>query len=123
MEIRAGVAGAGAMGRNHARVYGLLEGTVLEAIYDTDAERAQAVAAEFGGKVVGSLEELAECCDAVSVAVPTKYHLAVGGVLLRAGVNVLVEKPIASNEAEAEELLRIASEAERVIARKSLFQL
>lgn len=103
------------MGRNHARVYGLLEGAVLEAIYDTDVERAKAVAAEFGGEPVDSLEALAERCDAVSVAVPTKNHLDVGGALLRSGVNVLVEKPIATNEAEAEELLKIASDAQRVL--------
>lgn len=115
MEIRVGVAGAGAMGRNHARVYGLMEGASLEAIFDTDAERAKAVALEFGGEVVESLEALAERCDAVSVAVPTKHHLEVGGKLLSLGVNVLVEKPIARNEEEAAELLRIAGEAKRVL--------
>ncbi|MEO1843036.1 MAG: Gfo/Idh/MocA family oxidoreductase [Akkermansiaceae bacterium] len=115
MEIRVGVAGAGAMGRNHARVYGMLEGARLEAIFDVDRARAEAVAAEFGGEVVDSLEALAARCDAVSVAVPTKNHLEVGGDLLRRGVHVLVEKPIACNEAEAEELLEIAGQAKRVL--------
>lgn len=115
MEIRAGIAGAGAMGRNHARVYGLVEGARLEAIYDADRSRAEAVAAEFGGTVVDSLDALAASCDAVSVAVPTAHHLVVGGALLKAGVNVLVEKPIASNGEEAAELVKIASEAGRVL--------
>ena len=47
------------MGRNHARVYGLLEGVRMEAVFDVDPARAQAVAAEFGGEVVDSLEALA----------------------------------------------------------------
>ena len=47
--MRAGVAGAGAMGRNHARVYSLLEGVELAAVYDADRARAEAVVAEFGG--------------------------------------------------------------------------
>lgn len=115
MEIRAGVAGAGAMGRNHARVYGLLENVQLAAIFDLDQARAQAVADEFGGEVVASLDELAERCEAVSVAVPTRNHLEVGGTLMRKGVNVLVEKPIASNEEEAEELIKIAGETGRVL--------
>lgn len=103
------------MGRNHARVYGLMEGARLEGVFDLNRARAEAVAAEFGGQVVDSLEDLAERCEAVSVAVPTANHLEVGGALLRLGVNVLVEKPIASNEAEAEELLEIAAKARRVL--------
>ncbi len=112
MEIRVGVAGTGSMGRNHARVYGSLEGVRLEAVFDVDEDRARAVAEEFGGEVVSSLEALAERCDAVSVVVPTRYHLEVGAELMRRGVHLLVEKPIAGNEEEAKELLRVAGETE-----------
>ncbi len=47
MKLRAGVAGAGAMGRNHARVFSLLEDVELAAIYDQNKEQAEKVAAEF----------------------------------------------------------------------------
>ncbi len=100
------------MGRNHARVYGMLDGVRLEAIYDVDRKRAQLVADEFGGEVVDSLEALAKCCDAVSVVVPTRFHLEVGATLMRQGVHLLVEKPIAGNKEEAAELLRIAEETQ-----------
>jgi len=103
------------MGRNHARVYGLLEGVRMEAVFDVDQDRARAVAAEFGGEAVDSLEIMAERCEAVSVAVPTEHHLDVGGALMQLGAHVLVEKPIASNEAEAEELLRIAGATGRLL--------
>ena len=103
------------MGRNHARVYGLLEGAQLEAIYDQDRKRAEEVAAEFGAEVVDTLDELAARCEAVSVAVPTEAHLRVGGELLRKGVSILVEKPIAASEAEAQELVKIASETGLVL--------
>ncbi|MDA0766408.1 MAG: Gfo/Idh/MocA family oxidoreductase [Verrucomicrobia bacterium] len=115
MSIRVGVAGAGSMGRNHARVYGLLEDVELTAVYDQDRGRAEAVVAEFGGTVVGTLEELAACCDAVSVVVPTEAHLAVGGELLDRGVSVLVEKPIAFTEKEAEALVLKATETGRIL--------
>lgn len=115
MTLRAGVAGAGAMGRNHARCYSLLEGAELCAVYDADLERARAVCAEFGGTAVDSLEVLAERCDLASVAVPTVAHLSVGGLLMEQGVHVLMEKPIAPSVEEAGELVRIAKEHDRIL--------
>lgn len=115
MKLRAGVAGAGVMGRNHARCYSLVEGTELTAVYDADLERARAVAEEFGGEAVDSLEALAERCDLASVAVPTVAHLAVGGELMRRGVHVLMEKPIAPTVEEARELVGLAKEHDRIL--------
>lgn len=115
MTIRAGVVGAGAMGRNHARVYSLLEGVELAAIHDADRGRAEAVAAEFGGVVVDSLDELAAAADAVSVAVPTAAHLAVGGRLMELGVHVLMEKPIAPGVEEARALVEAARRTGRIL--------
>jgi len=92
-----------------------MEGTELAAVYDADLERAKAVADEFGAQAVDSLEALAEACDLASVAVPTVAHLAVGGELMRRGVHVLMEKPIAPNVEEAQELVRIAAEYDRIL--------
>ena len=58
MSLRAGVAGSGSMGRNHARCYSLLGEVELTAVYDADLERAKAVADEFGAEAVDSLEAL-----------------------------------------------------------------
>ena len=115
MKLRAGVAGAGSMGRNHARCYSLIEEAELEAVYDADLERARAIAEEFGAEAVDSLEALAEACDLASVAVPTVAHLAVGGELMRRGVHVLMEKPIAPNVEEAQELVKLAGEFDRIL--------
>ncbi len=115
MDLRVGVAGAGAMGRNHARAYGVLEGVRLEGVYDIEIERAEALVAEFGGKAVDSLEALSECCEAVSVTVPTNRHALIGGELLRLGTHILVEKPIASSEEEAEKLVQLAATTGKVL--------
>ena len=115
MTIKAGVAGAGSMGRNHARVYSLLEGVELAAVYDSDRARAEAVTAEFGGTVAGSLAELAELAQAVSVAVPTAAHREVGGELMERGVHVLMEKPIAPNVDEARALVEISRRTDRIL--------
>ena len=113
--LRVGVAVAGAMGRNHARVYELIGGVRLEGVYDVNRDRAEALADEFGGKVVSSLEALSECCEAVSVTVPTNKHSAIGGQLLQLGTHILVEKPIASSEDEAAKLVQLAATTGKVL--------
>jgi len=103
------------MGRNHARCYSLIAEAELTAVYDADLNRAKAVAEEFGAEAVDSLEELAEACDLASVAVPTVAHLEVGGDLMRRGVHVLMEKPIAPSVAEAARLVDLAAEYDRIL--------
>ncbi len=115
MNLRAGVAGAGSMGRNHARCYSLIEETKLTAVYDADLERAQVVADEFGAEAVDSLEALAKACDLASVAVPTVAHLEVGGELIKSGVHVLMEKPIAPSVEEARQLVQLAEDNDRIL--------
>lgn len=103
------------MGRNHARVYSLIEGVELAAIYDADFARAQEIAEEFGAVAVDTLEAFAEACDLASVAVPTVAHLKVGGELMEKGIHVLMEKPIAPNVEEAQELVDIAAKSDRIL--------
>jgi len=121
--IRAAVVGVGAFGRNHARVYRELAqqdgpdriNVELAGIVDADAARAAAVAEEYGSASFASLKELVQSgVQAASVAVPTVEHLKVARELMEAGVDVLVEKPLASSLAEADELIRIAQRTGRV---------
>src|ERR1700686_2732589 len=114
-KIRVAVVGAGDFGRNHARVYRELPGAELVGIVDASAERAAKAAAEFSTKVFPDIESLAGQVDAASVAVPTVEHARVGCRLLELGIDVLVEKPMASSLAEADELLSAASRAGRIL--------
>jgi len=111
------VIGAGAFGRNHARVYRQLqhEGTELAAIVDTDAARAAAVSREFGNPPCLSLSDLRGRVDAASVVVPTVEHLKVAQALMEAGIDVLIEKPLAPSLAEADEIIRVAQRTGRVV--------
>ena len=112
--------GVGAFGRNHARVYRQLEqaGRVrLVGVVDPDTPRADAIAREFGGKAFGSVEQMLTThseVQAASVAVPTVLHLKVARTLMEAGVDVLIEKPVAATLSEADELIRVALEHKRV---------
>lgn len=115
MKIKAGVAGTGSMGRNHARVYSMLENVELTAIYDQDIERAKAVADEFGGVAVSSLEELAKLTQGVSVAVPTVAHRDVGCRLMELGCDILMEKPIANSLDDARALIEVSHKEDRIL--------
>jgi predicted dehydrogenase len=109
----------GAFGRNHARVYrDLAQKDEIEfvGIVDFDHARASAIAAEFGTRAFTSIDELLRDAkpDAASVAVPTVEHLNVARKLMEAGVDVLIEKPLAPSLAEADELIRLAQRTSRI---------
>ena len=113
--IRVAVAGVGEFGRNHARVYRELQGAELVGVYDQNSERAAAVASEFQTQTLKGLDELRGRADAVSVAVPTVAHAEVGCRLLEMGLDVLVEKPMAVNLAQADSLLATAKRNGRIL--------
>jgi predicted dehydrogenase len=119
--VNVAVIGVGAFGRNHARVYKQLEqqGEPLRllGVVDQDVTRADAVGREFGCRSFGSLDQLVTThseVQAASVTVPTVHHLAVARKLMEAGVDVLIEKPLATSLEEADELLRLAKTHQRV---------
>jgi len=114
--IRVAVVGAGEFGRNHVRVWRELGEAELTGIFDTNAERSRQVAAEFGTQPISSLDALTrDRFDAVSVAVPTKEHARVGCRLLDAGLDVLVEKPMAASLDEADQLIASARRSNRIL--------
>jgi predicted dehydrogenase len=114
-KIRVAVVGAGEFGRNHARVYREIESAELVGVYDHNAERTTVIAAEFQTRALRGLEEVGASADAVSVAVPTLEHAAVGCRLMEMGLDVLVEKPMATNLAEADSLLDAAKRFRRIL--------
>jgi predicted dehydrogenase len=119
--IGVAVVGVGVFGRNHARVYKELEQqgepVRLVGVVDPDVNRADTVAREFGCKAFGSVRQMVTThseIQAASVAAPTVHHLAVARELMEAGVHVLIEKPMASSLAEADELVQLAKDRKRI---------
>jgi predicted dehydrogenase len=107
--VRAGVVGVGALGRHHARVWAGLDGARLVGVFDTDAARAAEVAAQHGCRAYPDAESLVAEVDALSVAVPTESHHAVGRLCLESGRDVLLEKPMAATLGEADDLAAVAA--------------
>jgi predicted dehydrogenase len=119
--IPVAVIGVGAFGRNHARVYQQLakEGAPVQlvGVVDSDTARADAAAQEFVCRAFGSVEQLITThrqVQAASVAVPTSQHLGIAKQLMETGIDVLIEKPLATSLAEADELIASAKRLGRI---------
>ncbi|HVJ08817.1 MAG TPA: Gfo/Idh/MocA family oxidoreductase [Acidisarcina sp.] len=121
--LNVAVFGAGAFGQNHVRVYRELQNAglpvALAAVVEPDPARAAALQAQYGVPVFAHVEECLAApglrIDAASVCVPTSLHFAVASALLRAGIDVLVEKPIAATLEEADALVELAATRHRIL--------
>lgn len=104
--IKVGVIGLGAMGKNHARVYSELPGVELVGVCDAEEGLAENIAGKYQTKAFANYSELLEQnLDAVSIAIPTSMHKKVAVDFANAGVNILVEKPIADTVPNAKEII------------------
>jgi predicted dehydrogenase len=120
--LRVAVAGAGSFGKNHLRVYRELEkaglGVALVAAVEPNPARAADHAAKYAIPVFSTVDELLSAdlkLDTATVAVPTVHHHAVASALLEAGLDLLVEKPLAATLAQADELLALAAKHSRIL--------
>jgi predicted dehydrogenase len=120
--LRVAVAGAGAFGRNHLRVLRELEnagrGVALAAVVDPDGARAEEAAKQFCIPAFATIDNLLKSdlkLDAACVAVPTVAHHAVALALLDGGLDLLVEKPLAANLREADEMIAKAAGRGRIV--------
>jgi predicted dehydrogenase len=125
--LRVAVAGAGAFGKNHLRVYSELEAAgpdsagvsvALVAAVEPDPARAAETASRYAIPVFATADELLAAdlpLDAATVAVPTVHHHAVASELLDAGLDLLVEKPLAASLTEADDLIARAERAKRIL--------
>ena len=93
-----------------------MPGVTLAGVVDTDAARAQEIAARYGTEAFTSAAQIAGRVDAVSIAAPTNVHVVLALPFVEAGVPVLVEKPIAASLEEADALLAAAARRGTTVA-------
>ena len=110
--LKVGVIGVGAMGRNHARIYADLDNVELVAVADTNKESISHIARKYGCKGYLDYNDMLakEKLDIVSIVVPTSKHKEAALAVIEKGVNVLLEKPIASTVEEGMEIIKSAKE-------------
>lgn len=107
-KLRAGVLGAGAFGRIHARKYAEDARVALAGVYDPDDERATELANTHGVEAFASAEELLGVVDVVTIASPPSCHGETARQALGAGKHVLIEKPLATDVATGQKLVELA---------------
>jgi predicted dehydrogenase len=120
--LRVAVVGAGAFGRNHLRVYRELEQAgediQLAAVVDTNPTAAAEASQKFN---IPAFESIAACLsaagplDAASICVPTVHHAAAAEPLLAAGLDLLIEKPLAASLADADRILELTRKHNRIV--------
>ncbi len=107
-KIAVGVVGVGYLGKYHAEKYAASSKARLVAVVDVDEQRARAVARRLATEALTDYRRLFGRVQCVSVAVPTRLHHRVARDFIEAGIDVLVEKPIAANLDQGRDLVDIA---------------
>ncbi len=113
--LKIAVIGAGHLGRIHIKCIGEVPNLDLVGFYDPDQERGRIIEEEFNVKYYSNFEELLALCEAVDIVTPTIYHHAMALKCLNAGKHVFIEKPIAANVSEAEEIVQLGIEKNLLI--------
>jgi predicted dehydrogenase len=108
------VVGAGNMGANHVRVYDELPGAELVTVVEPDDERAREVRDQYDVAVVDDVADI-DGADAASVTVPNRFHREVAEECIETGLDVLVEKPLATTVEDAEAIVEAASDHDAVL--------
>ena len=101
--------GAGGLGQHHIRILRDMQGPDFIGFVESRPDRATQVAQELGVRAFDSLDSLLDQVDAVTIVVPTPFHFEVAKKVLSRGIHALIEKPIATTLAEAEEMLALAA--------------
>ncbi len=108
-KVNIGIIGCGKMGQYHVNVSSQSSIINVSGVYDADKSKLEALKQKSSINTFDSIDDLLKCSDAVIIAAPTKYHHEISMKCLTAGKHVLVEKPMASNAAEAREMAEIAN--------------
>jgi len=115
LTVRIGVIGVGYLGQHHERIYSELENVELTAVVDIDKKKADAFAEKYGCKAYYDYKHILNKVDAVSIVTPTTTHYSIALDCIKAGKDILIEKPITMNVKEAEKLINEAGKRDCII--------
>lgn len=107
--LKAGVLGAGHLGKIHLRLLEQSEKFDLQGFFDADEKQARSIEKEFGYPLFSSASALMDAVDMVDIVTPTFAHFELAKKAIQKGKHIFIEKPITKTVAEAEELISLAN--------------
>ena len=108
--LKAGVLGAGHLGKIHLRLLNESDKYNLVGFYDPNKENAAKISTEFGYKAFDTIQELIDAVDVVDIVTPTLSHYDCAIQVIKSKKHVFIEKPISNTVLEAEEIVSLAKE-------------
>ena len=114
-KTKVAVIGVGYLGKIHAKIYHAMENVELVAVVDTDANAVETVCRQFGCQGVTRIEDLPSGIDAVSIVVPTSFHLGVSEHFLKQKIHTMLEKPIAASVSESQQIVDMATNSGAIL--------
>jgi predicted dehydrogenase len=114
-KLKIGVVGTGHLGKLHAKMFQQISKCELVGIYDSNPDHLAHVSKEYNVRAFGSLSEMLENVDAVSIAVTTSAHFQVAEKCLENNKHIFIEKPITSLISDGEKLVKTAADKNLII--------
>lgn len=108
--LKAGLVGAGHLGKIHLKLLQQSDKYNLIGFYDTDEENGKKLEKEFGYKFFTNFDELLHQIDLLDIVTPTFAHFEYAKKAIQAGKHFFIEKPIAGTLQEADEIIRLSQE-------------
>jgi len=106
--LRAGLVGAGHIGRFHVKHLSQHNDWVCAGVFDSDHKQSERVAKEFNVPAIIDFQALLKACDAIFITCPTKFHFDYAKQSILAGKHVFIEKPITHTLSQGKELITLA---------------
>src|SRR4051794_7678382 len=113
--LKFGLVGAGIMGGHHARIAAANPDVELVAVVEPDRAKGEALAAHVHAEHHTAVSDLFGKVDAAIITAPSEYHAEIGLALMAEGIDVLVEKPVATTVEDAKRLVAAAEYHDRVL--------
>ena len=108
--LKAGLVGAGHLGKIHLRLLNQSEKYELVGFYDSDAENGKKLEKEFGYKYYNDLDQLLSEIQVLDIVTPTLFHYEYAKKAIEKGIHFFIEKPVTQTLEQAEELIRLCEE-------------
>jgi predicted dehydrogenase len=106
LAVKVGVIGVGYLGQHHARIYSEIEEAELVAVVDIDKKKADEFAQKYGCESCGDYSDVLDKVDALSIVTPTSSHYGIALDCIKAGKDILIEKPVTVSIEEADTLIK-----------------